>query len=331
MQYTTLKELQHEKIGAQFQLIAKIDAVNVRKDKNGNDYYTVDFSDGTGSASSTVFSNSLVYTVMGNFTSGDVAILTGTVEFYNNTFRPKIGTINATTLEYAASMGVSLVPTSPRKLEHMIVEVSALTQEVQDPQLRKLVEAFLSERNPEVWEAFKTSTGAIRVHHAYLHGLIEHSVSVARIAKGMVDSTLNKYNRDLVIVGGLLHDIGKIKEYNTDITFSLSKEGLLLTHHVIGYTMVVEKAKELGIPQEVIDEVGHIILSHHGKLEHGAVVIPTTPEALIVHHADALDAHLNLMDDVVGRAAQGDDITEKVQFLGTSLLVKRGFTKNVTQ
>ncbi len=151
-------------------------------------------------------------------------------------------------------------------------------------------------------ERFAISPAAVAMHHAVRHGLLQHSLEVAEIAKCMVDSQKgwgydgDPVNRDLVIAGALLHDIGKTSEYSLiEGLWKYSTEGGLLGHIYLGAHLVETTCRALRVPDALRVHLIHIILSHHGELAHGSPVTPATREAKIVHLADVASARLNMM------------------------------------
>lgn len=138
-------------------------------------------------------------------------------------------------------------------------------------------------------DRFARSPAAREVHHAYLGGLMEHTLNVAAMAEAFGDGA--RVNRDLLLLGALLHDIGKIEELSAKLTIEYSDRGKLLGHLYIGSEMTAEKAGEIpNFPAAKLNLVQHLILSHHGRYEYGSPVLPKIPEAFALHHLDNLDA-----------------------------------------
>ena len=133
----------------------------------------------------------------------------------------------------------------------------------------------------------------MRLHHAYIGGLLEHSVDVARLAKAMA-TEIGAVDMDLIVTGALLHDIGKLSELSSDLGFEYTNAGRMLGHVSMG-AMLVERtiASQSDFPDDDAQHLLHILLSHHGKVENGAPVACVTKESFIVHHADELNSILN--------------------------------------
>ena len=190
-----------------------------------------------------------------------------------------------------------------------------------EPSLRKLFHEM--ERDASLMDAFFTAPAAVSMHHARIGGLVEHTLGACRFAEAAAD--LHPWlNRDLIIAGCLLHDIGKIREYEIAGGFRYSLEGKLLGHIVLGVEMVRQWISSVsGFPERMAMDLLHIILSHHGELEYGSPKVPATPEALVVHYADDLDAK---MDMVRAASADPDTLEAFVRGLRRSFLFDRGGT-----
>jgi len=178
----------------------------------------------------------------------------------------------------------------------MFDELASYIDSVRNPDLQRILSAFFSD--PGFVEEFK--------HHARIGGLLEHTLSVTRLC-GMLCERYPKVDRDLAITGAVLHDIGKIREFEITTNIRTSTEGMLVGHVVIGLEIFYHKTKDLGIPEELVLKVRHIILSHHGELEYGSPKTPCFPEALLVHCADSLDASLTQMLDHKENPGTEDD------------------------
>jgi 3'-5' exoribonuclease len=168
-----------------------------------------------------------------------------------------------------------------------------------------LLHAFFHDE--KIAALFKKAPAAKGFHHVYIGGLLEHTLSVIRL----LDQLAHYYegiNRDLLITGGLLHDIGKIYEYSYDSIFDYSDQGRLIGHIVIGIEMLDTKIASLeDFPEHLAMELRHLVLSHHGTHEFGSPKRPKTLEALIVHHIDDLDAKVNAFQEFIEDSSDNDD------------------------
>ena len=143
-----------------------------------------------------------------------------------------------------------------------------------------------------VYEQFLRNPAGMRLHHAYIGGLLQHSVDVAGIAQSLADR-IGGVDKDLIVAGALLHDIGKIREISSDIGFPYTMEGRLLGHVSMSAVMVQEAAGKAKVTGPKLQQLLHIVLSHHGEQEKGSPVACATKESFIVHYADEIDAIMN--------------------------------------
>jgi 3'-5' exoribonuclease len=179
------------------------------------------------------------------------------------------------------------VPCSPRPLDEMWQELERRLAEVQDPHVRALLTRVVSANTERlrIWPA------ARQVHHAYRSGLLEHVLKIIEIVTFLADAYGAR--RDLVVAGAVLHDIGKLRELEYDITTDYSVEGNLIGHIAIGSAMLRDTIRELpDFPPRLALELEHLVLSHHGAREMGSPVEPMTIEALLLSTADDLDAKM---------------------------------------
>ena len=184
----------------------------------------------------------------------------------------------------------------PRSAAGMEADLRELIATVQDAHLRALLERVLGRDSP-TWPLYRDAPAAKRYHQAYRHGLLEHSLSVAQ-AVSAISATFGGIDRDVAVTGALLHDIGKLDAYTADpLAIDLTDLGKLQGEIPLGYYRVRRIIEELpGFPRELAAAVLHIILSHHGQLEHGSPVVPCTREATLVHMIDNLGGRLGSFD-----------------------------------
>jgi 3'-5' exoribonuclease len=187
-------------------------------------------------------------------------------------------------------------PTRPAA--QMEADVHELIATVQDLHLRRLLEAILG-HDAATWPQFRDAPAAKHYHQAYRHGLLEHSLTVAQ-AVSAISATFPGIDRDVAVTGALLHDIGKLDAYELrDDAIEMSDQGRLYGEIPLGYYRVRSAIESLAdFPQQTAHAVLHIILSHHGSLEHGSPVIPCTREATLVHMADNLGGRLGSFDRI---------------------------------
>jgi 3'-5' exoribonuclease len=196
------------------------------------------------------------------------------------------------------------LPTSGRDPEEMAEELHRTIRRVGNPFLRRLLEAVF--RDPEIWEAFRNAPAAKMMHHAYRGGLLEHSLSLARLVQ-LAHKNYPFLDRDLLLTGALVHDLGKAWELRADLGFDYSDDGRLIGHILLGIETLQRKID--GIPEfppSLASSVKHLVISHHGEMEFGSPKQPMTMEALCLHGLDDLDAKLwGLHDFLKKEAAPG--------------------------
>jgi 3'-5' exoribonuclease len=190
--------------------------------------------------------------------------------------------------------------------DQMTRDLRELIATVQDPNLQALLGRFFDEGS-ELWSRFRVAPAAKRYHQAYRHGLLEHSLSVAR-GVSAISATFSSIDRDVAVTGALLHDVGKIEAYAIEGgAIELTDAGKLQGEIPLGYHMVRCEIEALpGFPAENAQAILHVILSHHGTLENGSPVLPCTREATLVHMIDNLGGRLGSFDRIEKELATGE-------------------------
>jgi 3'-5' exoribonuclease len=277
-------------------------------DRNGKTYLRLKLRDASGEVAGIHFDPS--EEALG-ISAGDVVIAGGTYSVH-----PQYGAqIQLRRLrlaepdEYDAG---ALVPVSPVSVAELGERLVALVDSVAGLHLRALLErAFDGSREPGA--TFLVAPAAVRNHHAYRHGLLEHSIIVAETAGG-VASQFETVDRDIVVAGALLHDIGKIEAYTSDAMAPLMTDaGRLHGEIVIGHDMVRDLIDEVpDFPAETAKRLRHIIVSHHGMKEKGSPVVPQTREAIIVHYCDDMTARIAAVDDAERATAAGESWSARI-------------------
>ena len=193
----------------------------------------------------------------------------------------------------------------PRTAAQMEQTLRELVAQVQSPPLRELLDRVLGPDAP-AWPAYRDAPAAKRYHQAYRHGLLEHSLSVGE-AVAVISTTFPGIDRDVAITGALLHDIGKLDAYTSDpLAIDLTDLGKLHGEIALGYFRIRTEIEAIpGFPDDLAAAVLHIILSHHGQLEHGSPVVPCTREATLVHMIDNLGGKLGSFDRLEKQLPQG--------------------------
>ncbi|NJL30261.1 MAG: HD domain-containing protein [Phycisphaerales bacterium] len=222
---------------------------------------------------------------------------------------------------------LELLPRTENDIPTMLVEVVRLITSVQDPALRALVQAYLDDA--PLMGQFRQAPAAMNLHHAYIGGLLEHTLSMLRLGD-MYCKLTPQLNRDLLLVGLFIHDLGKCSELTWTTGFGYSDRGQLVGHIGEGMLWLDQKARQceakgVKIPSAILNVLLHIVLSHHGRPEFGALKIPATPEAIAVSLLDNLDAKMQMAITAANRGEGGmnqpadlhGNFTEKVWALDT--------------
>lgn len=227
----------------------------------------------------------------------------GSIERYHEERQLRVEELTLLTIELDEL--VLFLPRSARPAEHMDLELATVIGTIADPGLRRLLDTLLG-RETETGHAFRLAPAAKQNHHAYLGGLIEHTLSMVTVCDMLAAHYGNGIDRDLLIAGALLHDIGKVREIGARGGFPYTDEGKLLGHILIGLQMVAEAAAavpELHPARMML--LQHLIASHQGRYEWQSPREPRTLEAVILHYADDLDAKVNQASSLIGAVSTG--------------------------
>ncbi|MEN6332211.1 MAG: HD domain-containing protein [Smithella sp.] len=279
-----LKDIkQGEKISSSFLVAEKNMAFSLK----GSPYLTLKLKDKTGEVDGKVWDNAIEFNQQ--FKKGDIIAIEGRANTYKSSLQISVISIKKCTWEEVEPM--DYLPGTKGDIDAMFDEIMAHVETVQNDALRNLLYAFF--KDEKTAKLFKRAPAAKGFHHIYLGGLLEHSLSVVRLLAKIAEH-YQHLDRDLLIAGGLLHDIGKIYEFSYDQLVEYSDEGRLIGHIVMGVEMIDNKIATIPeFPAQLSLELRHIILSHHGEFDYGSPKRPKTMEALAVHYMDDLDAKLN--------------------------------------
>ncbi len=211
-----------------------------------------------------------------------------------------------------------MLPSTNRDVNAMMQAIDDVIANLDNENIKSLLEHFFNDASFR--KAFLTAPAARRIHHAYLGGLLEHTFEVLQLSKPLIE-LYPGMDRDLLVAGILLHDVGKLREFSWETDIEYSDEGRLLGHVVPGAEMVAEAVRELdGFPEELSIRLQHLILSHHGRYEWGSPRRPKTLEAVALHHLDNLDGQVNRFHCLVAAAKrEGRPWTMYDYMLGRSL------------
>ena len=231
-----------------------------------------------------------------SFGSGDFVRLTGRVEEFQQNLQVVVDEVEKVAAE---TVNVDdFLPVSKRSSEEMERELEQHVAAIRDTHLRDLITLFLAD--PEIHAGLLRCPAGKTMHHAYVGGLLEHTLSLMSAAK-LLTKNYPRLNVDLLVAAAFLHDIGKIRELCYMSSFGYSDRGQLVGHIGIGLVMMAEKIDLISdFPYETRVHLEHIIASHHGLPEHGALKVPMTPEAIAFHFLDNLDAKMAMLEALEG-------------------------------
>jgi 3'-5' exoribonuclease len=226
----------------------------------------------------------------------------GKVESYQNQLQ-----LNVRTITRAETEGLHLgdfLPQCERDPAEMMRELTAILAQIQDPDYKAVMDAFLSDK--DFCADFRTAPAAVQNHHAYLGGLLEHTLSMAQMAVKVIEH-YPSLRRDLLLASVFLHDIGKTRELSCKRTFRYTDAGNLIGHITIGVLMLEDRARALpNLPEDKLNMLRHMILSHHGELEFGSPKLPSFAEAIALHYLDNLDAKLKDFAETIAEDKNAD-------------------------
>jgi 3'-5' exoribonuclease len=278
--------------------------VELRSRRDGGEYLKLTIGDRTGSVPAVVWDG--VAEARELCSPGEVVHASGKYSVHPR-FGPQL-TIEVVRAARADEYDRDELLDGPlRNPEQMEADLRELLSTVQNPHLQLLLGGIFGKGSP-TWATYRDAPAAKRYHQAYRHGLLEHCLTVAQ-AVSSISATFPGIDRDIAVTGALLHDIGKLEAYEVrGGAITMSDHGRLYGEIPIGYYLVRRAIERIdGFPPELAQAVLHIILSHHGSLEHGSPVVPCTREATLVHMIDNLGGRLGSFDRIEKELAVGEE------------------------
>lgn len=273
-----------------FESVFLVQAKEIRHKKaSGDQYLSLRLADRTGALDAKMWDN--VSTFAHKFKEHDLVSVRGKVQLYNGNLQIIVHRIES--IPNSDASLADFIPHTERDIETMYAEVLAMIETFENPHLKRLMGSIF--KNSKFAAAYKRAPAARSMHHARIGGLLEHVSSVVKLAI-LVSSHYDDIDRDLLVSGVLLHDLGKIRELTSGPSFEYTDEGRLLGHIAIGSAWIGRRCDEIsGFPPRLKSLLLHMVLSHHGKLEFGSPQVPQFAEALALHYIDDLDSKLEAM------------------------------------
>ena len=261
--------------------------------KDGNNFLNVTLSDKTGTIKGVVWDH--VDQIAAGVTSGDFVHVIGGVSDYRGTLQVVIKIMEPFPSDRIDPS--DFLPQTSRDIEGMFKRLVKRMDSITTDYLKALIDAFFKDK--EFVNKFKTAPAAKKMHHAYIGGLLEHTLSMTSLAD-KIAGHYSGIDRDLLIAGAILHDIGKVDEFEYQSKIDYSDKGRLLNHIVIGLKMVDEKLSEIKhFPEDQMLLLKHLIVSHHGTREFGSPEPPKTIEAVLLNYIDEIDSKVNAIRDFI--------------------------------
>ena len=261
--------------------------------RDGNNFLNVTLSDKTGTIKGVVWDN--VDQIAAGITSGDFAHVNGSVSDYRGTLQVVIKIMEPFPSDRIDPS--DFLPQTSRDIEGMFERLIKITETIKTDYLKALIDAFFKDK--EFVNKFKTAPAAKKMHHAYIGGLLEHTLSMVSLAD-KIAGHYSGIDRDLLLSGTILHDIGKIDEFEYQFKIDYSDKGRLLNHIVIGLKMVDDKLSGIEhFPEDQMLLLKHLIVSHHGTREFGSPEPPKTIEAVLLNYIDEIDSKVSGIRDFI--------------------------------
>jgi 3'-5' exoribonuclease len=264
----------------------------LRANRNGNLYLQLELRDRTGSISARLWNAG--EHLFRSFDSGDFLSVKGKVQLFQGALQMILSQIERNEPE-KVELG-DFLPHTEQDVGKLLERLRAPLRRLASPHLRALVECFFMD--DEFVRGFCQVPAGVRNHHAYLGGLLEHVTTLIEAAERLLP-LYPELDRDLLLMGIFLHDVGKVRELSFNKVFTYTDEGQLIGHLVLGVEMLTEKAGQVPkltgevFPEELLLRLKHMIVSHHGAYEFGSPKLPMTPEAIALSCLDNLDAKVH--------------------------------------
>ena len=262
----------------------------------GKEFFNLTLQDKTGTINAKIWDTSS--SAIAEFEEMDFVYIRGEVNTFKENLQVKV--LQLRKAQEGDYLVDDYMPMSSKPIDEMWRDLLAYIDKVEDKHYNQLLKKFFLE-DEEVIAQFKKSSAARGVHHAFVGGLLEHTLGVTRVAY-LLSRVYSDLNRDLLVTSAILHDVGKIREYSSFPQNDFTDEGNLIGHIIIGYEMIGDKIKDIPeFPKMKEDQLKHCILAHHGKLEFGSPKTPGLIEAVALNYADDIDAKLETFREATAK------------------------------
>ena len=311
-----IKKMDHTQ-GVPVQGVFVLKKKATKKAKNDSTYLSLEYGDRTGNFHAFCFGDNPIYPRIESIGEGSPVFVGLTTGIYQGRFSPRLTETRELTEEELANPNLSsrLVETSLENADELWEEFQTFIEEIEHEKLRETVRLAIA----EIEIAFRSTPAAVAMHHAYRHGLLEHTVHMARACKALLP-LYKEVDPSLAMAGLLLHDIGKVIEYEGELSVSKSRTGILQGHVVLGYRMARKAGMLAKLEANLLERLEHIILSHQGELEWGAAAMAATPEAVFVSMIDNLDARMGMVQYALRHRSEDKPFSDYLPGLKAPLL-----------
>jgi 3'-5' exoribonuclease len=273
----------------------------VKPKKTGDPYLALTLGDRTGQIEAKMWDN--VEEALDAFEQDDFLKVKGLINKYKNRFQltiHKLRRLGESEIDFS-----DYLPKTTKNIDELWQTLTDFVASFENPHLKNLIQGFMAD--PEIAQAYRNAPAAKTLHHAYIGGLLDHVVSLFRSCD-LVCRNYPQVNRDLVLAGAFLHDIGKIHELTYNRSFTYTTRGQLLGHMIIELEMLQAKLSLVpDFPAEFKTLLEHLIISHHGQYDFGSPKLPMFPEALLLHYMDDLDSKMESMRALFEREAEQEN------------------------
>ncbi|MBU2444990.1 MAG: HD domain-containing protein [Bacteroidetes bacterium] len=319
LQQKPIKELQNKEIVDHFFLLKKIE---LRQTKTGRDYLSLEFGDKSGSITANYWDGFEEF--QSSAAQGSIVKIKGYVESFNDRLQLKIERARVSNQKDKVNVS-DFLQTSERNITEMQNEFWEQIEKIKNERLKELLKIIFTE---ERFEKFSFAPAGKSWHHSYIGGLIEHTLETVKICDLMCDIH-PELNRDLLITGALLHDIGKTEELSYESAFDYTDKGRLIGHIVMAVNWIEIACQKIqNFPDELKTLLLHLVLSHQGKLENASPVEPKTLEAIALYHADELSAKTNAYKTLVQQESSETTWTRFHSLIGSALYIPKRTDEN---
>lgn len=278
--------------------IYRVAEKQVRSNRQGNDYLLLQLMDRTGQVSGLRWNAG--QSLYESFQKGDFLRVLGTTQLHNGLLQIIVQDFETV---HPSKVNIEdFSKSAPGEIEQLVGELKGKLASVKNPHLKRLVTSFLADER--LWDQLCRAPAGIKTHHAYEGGLLRHIVDLMRIAEAVAPH-YEQLDSEMLLVGVFLHDLGKLQELTFDGDLSYSDPGQMLGHLVQGAIELEKRSLQItretgqAIPDEILWRLQHMIVSHHGQLDHGSPKVPMTIEAIVLHYLDDLDAKVNAATELI--------------------------------